>query len=126
DKTKPNLDWLFSRGSTSPKKREKNSSIGSLEPLRGERCAVVEMFTTTGMVFLAMGENDGGRLSRAARLAATARGIPKALCKRVPANNGTTAVPYKRTNEFRFCTIRFLLLRGASALGQDSKFPLYL
>jgi hypothetical protein len=34
-----------------PEKRLKNSSMGSLEPPRPERCVVVEMLTTTGMVF---------------------------------------------------------------------------
>src|SRR6516165_4527656 len=51
--------------------------MGSLEPLRAERCAVVEMFTTTGMVFFAMTENDGGRLSIAARLAASMTGTTR-------------------------------------------------
>jgi hypothetical protein len=68
----PKLRGLLSRGGASPKKRLKNSSIGSLEPLRGDRCAVVEMFTTTGMVLLAMAENDGGRPSNAGLLAASA------------------------------------------------------
>src|SRR5262245_40809772 len=98
----PKLRWLFSRGCASPKNREKNSSIGSLEPLRGERCAVVEMFTTTGMVFFAIVENDGGRLSRAARLAASTHRTARAMYPRIPKINPATAGPYNRANEFRF------------------------
>jgi hypothetical protein len=49
--------------------------MGSFEPERAERCELVEMLTTTGMVFLAMAANDGGRAaSRVARLAAPASG----------------------------------------------------
>src|SRR5512135_1921114 len=67
----PRLRWLCSRGDASPKKRLKNSSIGSFDPLRGERCEVVEILTTTGMVRLAMAANEGGRApSTAAKLAA--------------------------------------------------------
>ena len=60
--------------------------------------AVVEMFTTTGMVFFAMAENDGGRLSRAARPAAPAHRIPKPMCKGRPTATMTIAVPCQRTN----------------------------
>src|SRR5215475_2788336 len=106
----PKLRWLFSRGCASPKNREKNSSIGSLEPPRGERCAVVEMFTTTGMVFFAMDENDGGRLSRAARLAASLPGIPRQTYKSVPESSDTIALLCKIADDFRTCTIRFPVL----------------
>ncbi len=41
--------------------------MGSLEPERGERCDVVEILTTTGMVFLAMLAKEGGRLPSKAR-----------------------------------------------------------
>src|SRR5882672_623560 len=57
----PRLRRLFSLGGASPKKRLKNSSRGSFEPDRGERCEAVEMLTTTGMVFLAMAAKEGGR-----------------------------------------------------------------
>src|SRR5437773_11707099 len=69
----PRLRRLFSLGGASPKTRLKNSSRGSFEPERGERCEAVEMLTTTGMVFLAMAAKEGGRApSRTARLAARA------------------------------------------------------
>src|SRR5262245_36378592 len=65
----PKLRWLFSRGCASPKNREKNSSIGSLEPLRGDRCAVVEMFTTTGIVFFCIGGNERRPIVKGCRVA---------------------------------------------------------
>src|SRR5215470_11243250 len=68
----PRLRGPLSRGWVSPKKRLKNSSRGSLEPGRPERCEVVKMLTTTGVVRLAMAAKEGGRFSRAARLAARA------------------------------------------------------
>jgi len=43
-----------------------------LEPGRPERCEVVKMLTTTGVVRLAMAAKEGGRFSRAARVAAFA------------------------------------------------------
>src|SRR5215470_8863487 len=68
----PRLRGPLSRGWVSPKKRLKNSSRGSLEPGRPERCEVVKILTTTGVVRLAMAAKEGGRFSRAARVAAFA------------------------------------------------------
>src|ERR1700741_5121887 len=68
----PRLRGPLSRGWVSPKNRLKNSSRGSLEPGRPERCAVVKMLTTTGVVRLAMAAKEGGRFSRAVRVAAIA------------------------------------------------------
>src|SRR3972149_7504841 len=76
----PRLRWLFSLGGDSPKKRLKNSSMGSLAPPRPERCVVVEMLTTTGIVFLAIAANEGGLFSSAARPAAAPTGTPTLNC----------------------------------------------
>jgi hypothetical protein len=60
---------LFSRDVDSPKKRLKNSSIGSFEE-REERWSAVAMLTTAGIVFLAIAANEGGRAPSSANAAA--------------------------------------------------------
>src|SRR5574341_533631 len=70
----PRLRCRFSFGGASPKKRLKKSSMGSLEPERAEYCDDVEIFTTTGMVFLAAAANEGGRLASNAAMLAAWRG----------------------------------------------------
>src|SRR3989304_9376343 len=76
----PRLRWLFSLGGDSPKKRLKNSSMGSLAPPRPERGVVVEMLARTGIAFLAIAANEGGRFSSAARPAAATTGMLTINC----------------------------------------------
>src|SRR3989304_2818419 len=76
----PRLRLLFSFGGASPKKRLKNSSMGSLAPPRPERGVVVEMLTTTGIAFLAIAANEGGLFSSAASPAAATTGTLTINC----------------------------------------------
>src|SRR4029077_16528316 len=94
--------------------------MGSLEPLRGERCAVVEMFTTTGMVFFAMTENDGGRLSRAARLAGSVTETMRPYCNRPTHKKQRIVAGLKMPNQGCLWNIRFRLRGCLSREGKIS------
>src|SRR5215467_9093575 len=113
----PRLRGPFSRGWVSPNNRLKNSSRGSLEPGRPERCEVVKIFTTTGVVRLAMAAKDGGRFSRAARLAPiTGAPAPKS-------GNDASQTPSIETNKPRDDKFILNVVIGLPRVNPDSTEP---